>query len=67
MYKHKYITKKPLHKNQKNQKNKKYNDDDDNDDDNNDDDKNSDLVTCDENHIYFYDNINTKSSILFII
>ena len=59
MYNQKLISKKPSLGIQKKKKNKDNQEEDE-------DDQWSELVTCEDNHIYFYDNINTKNVLTLI-
>ncbi len=61
MYKHKLISKKPqLGSPSKKKQNKENNNED------SDDDKWAELVTCEDNHIYFYDHVNAKNILTLI-
>ena len=60
MNKHKFISKKPAIDSPTRKKHKKYNDDTEEEDWSN------ELVTCEDNHIYFYDDVNTKSILILI-
>ena len=60
MYNHKLISKKPILDNSQNKIKKRKNDENDEEDDSH------ELVTCEDNHIYFYDDVNTKTILLLL-
>ena len=63
MYKHLLISKKPSFDCQKRKRIKKNENEEDDEEEK---EKESDLITRDDNHIYFYDDVNTKNILLLI-